>query len=209
MASIKKIVLASQSPFRRQLLASTGLAFDVVVAPIDEAAIKAPEPRQLAEARAAAKGLAVAAQLPECLVIGADQVLSLDGYSYDKAPDLATAKRHLESLNGKSHTLHSAIVLAYADASQPARLLRRFTVDVAMTMRRLSPAEIDGYLATGEWQGSVGCYQFENRGVQLFEQVASEHSSIIGLPLQELMRQLRELGVAPLLQAAPPWHLHA
>jgi len=207
MASIKKIVLASQSPFRRQLLASTGLVFDVQVAPIDEQQITASTPRELAEARAAAKGMAVAKISPGCLVIGADQVLSLGDRAYDKAPDLATARQHLEELNGKTHTLHSAIVLAYGEAGDSARLLRHFTCAAAMAMRQLSSAEIGGYLETGEWRGSVGCYQFENRGIQLFEGTHADQSTVIGLPLQELMRHLRELGVAPLLQPAAPWTL--
>jgi septum formation protein len=80
-------------------------------------------------------------------------------------------------------------------------------VDVPMPMRPLSAADIEAYLLTQEWRGSVGCYQYENRGVHLFDGVAKDQSTIVGLPLQELLRALRDLGVDLLRQPQPPWRL--
>jgi septum formation protein len=74
-------------------------------------------------------------------------------------------------------------------------------------MRPLTPAELDAYIATGEWRGSVGCYQFENRGAHLFESVNADHSAIVGLPLQLLLRELRRLGINALVQPHGPWTL--
>ncbi|MCX6107782.1 MAG: Maf family protein [Proteobacteria bacterium] len=207
MASVKKLILASQSPFRRTLLQAAGLDFSVEVAPIDEYAIKADHPGVLASRRAEAKALAVAEIHPDALVIGADQVLSFQDLTFDKANDEPTARLRLQALAGRTHVLHSAFALAFAESAGVAKIIRTGLVNVAMTMRALSPEEIEAYVATGEWRGSVGCYQYENRGVHLLSSVDGDHSSIIGLPLLQLMEHLRSIGVNPLVKPKGPWTL--
>jgi septum formation protein len=208
MSSIKTLVLASGSPWRKSLLASTGAEFLVMTAPVDEYAITAPDPVSLAQARSEAKALATAAQLPGSLVIGADQVLSLAGRMFDKARSAAEASDRLAKMSGRSHTLHSGLALALGPTEgHGARIISAAVVDVDMPMRTLTEAEIASYVATGEWQGSVGCYQYENRGVHLFDGVTGDQSSIVGLPLQTLLKLLRTLGVDLLRQPAPPWTL--
>ncbi|MEN9834285.1 MAG: septum formation protein Maf [Pseudomonadota bacterium] len=209
MASVKKLILASQSPFRRALLSSAGLEFESAVAPIDEYTITADLPGVQASRRAEAKALAVAALHPDALVIGADQVLSFEDLTFDKARDVATARERLQALAGRTHFLHSAFALAYGNRGDAPVVTHSERVDVGMTMRPLSDYEIEAYLATGEWRGSVGCYQYENRGVHLFSSVSGDHSSIIGLPLLALLEKLREAGINALLQPSPPWHLRA
>jgi len=207
MASVKKLILASQSPFRRALLTASGIDFTVAVADVDEYAITAVSPGEVSLKRAEAKALAVAAQHPGCLVIGADQVLSLGDQMFDKASERATARQRLLALSGHTHHLHSGFVLAYGRADQTPLTLTRRLVSAAMTMRPLTEGEIEAYLDTDEWRGSVGCYQYENRGVQLFTKVDADHSTIIGLPLLPLLEELRALGVNPLQQPLPPWVL--
>ncbi len=211
MPTVAQLVLASQSPFRKALLASTGLAFAVEVAPVDEATVQNADPRALALGRARLKGAAVARQRLRqggggALVIGADQVLSFEGGTFDKAKTEAEATARLRQLAGKTHYLHSAVTLSLA---AEAAVLERaaFVVDVPMTMRALSDAEIAAYVRFGEWRGAVGCYQFENRGIQLFDGVDSDWSSIVGLPLQPLLKALRALGVEGLAAPEPPWHV--
>ncbi len=206
---IKELILASASPFRRALLESAGVKFRVETAPVDEYTIVDVDPRRLATRRAEAKALAMAAEAPEALVIGADQVLSLEGGMFGKAKTEAEAKMRLASLAGKVHFLHSAVVLAYLAPGGKAAVLDRILVDCKMPLRPLTSAEIDAYVATGEWQGSVGCYQYENRGIHLVDGASAEHSAIVGLPLQALLKSLRRLGVEPLLKATPPWTLRS
>lgn len=212
MSSVKTLVLASASPWRKNLLATTGASFTVQTAPVDEYAIKAPDPRGTAGARSEAKALAVAEQMPGALVIGADQVLSLEDRMFDKAKTEGEAFARLTQMAGRSHILHSGLALALGpvpEMGQGARVLASTVVDVAMPMRPLTEGEIKAYLATGEWQGSVGCYQYENRGVHLFDGVTGDQSSIVGLPLQTLLKMLRQLGVDLLRYPSPPWTLGA
>lgn len=207
MASVKKVILASQSPFRRALLSAAGLEFEAAAAPIDEYTIHGDTPGVQASRRAEAKAMAVAAMHPDALVIGADQVLSFEDLTFDKAPNVATARERLQALAGRTHFLHSAFALAYGNRGDTPVIIHSERVDVGMTMRPLSDYEIEAYLATGEWRGSVGCYQYENKGIHLFSSVNGDHSSIIGLPLMPLLAQLRQLGINALLQPSPPWTL--
>lgn len=208
-STIKRLILASQSPFRRALLQSTGLAFEAETAPIDENKVLGRIPKELAERRSLAKAMAVAALHPEALVIGADQVLSLDGDAFDKVKTAQDAVERLQSMAGRTHYLHSGLALVYAARDQEPKVLASEVVDVPMRMRKLSLAEINAYVRTQEWQGSVGCYQYENRGIHLFEGSVpgGDQSTIVGLPLGRLLHLLRVLGVNCLVQASPPWSL--
>ena len=152
--------------------------------------------------------MASASQAADSLVIGADQVLSLDGEAFDKVTTLAEARIRLKRLAGKTHILHTGMALALgSQAGQPARLLRSQVIDIKMPMRPLNADQIEAYLAMGEWEGSVGCYQFENRGVHLFTEVWADASAIVGLPLQALLADLRQLGIDSLVKPHPPWNL--
>jgi septum formation protein len=133
-------------------------------------------------------------------------VLGCEGRAYDKARDAAEAREHLQSLAGRTHVLHSAVALALAPAGGGApSLLEEFVVDIAMPMRALTPTQLDAYLATEEWRGSVGCYKFEGRGALLFEPLTADQSAIIGLPLTPLFAALRRLGVDLLTAPEGPW----
>lgn len=200
MTHVKQLILASQSPFRRALLQASGVAFNAAVAPIDERDVSHSDPKVQARLRAEAKAVAVARQMADAMVIGADQVLGLDGQALGKVETAADAKVRLARMSGRSHTLHSAVTLAFGP-----NVLWSAVVDVDMPMRSLSPAAIDAYIATGEWEGSSGCYQFENRGVHLFEGVDRDHAAIIGLPLQPLFARLRAFGMDLLQAPKPPW----
>ncbi len=200
---VTSIILASTSRFRQQLLTSTGLAFTSVGPPDREESIVRTSPAELAAARAEAKALDVAKLYPDALVIGADQVLGLDGQSFDKTFDREAARLRLQQFSGKTHTLYSGICLVHV-----GKTLSAFVDQVEMTMRELSSAEIESYLDTDEWRGCVGCYQYENRGIHLMQRVQGEQSSIVGLPLIPLLLRLRQLGINPLLSPRGPWALN-
>jgi nucleoside triphosphate pyrophosphatase len=190
-----KIVLASASASRQTLLTAAGIAFVAKPADIDERSIEAPllaagrGPDAIAMALAEAKALAVGAG--DALVIGADQVLSLDGRQWHKPADLSEARRQLAALGGRTHRLHTAVAAVRGQA-----VTWRHAETAAMTMRPMSAAVIDAYLAeVGERAlSSVGAYQIEGPGIRLFDAIDGDYFSILGLPLLPLLRFLRENG---------------
>ncbi|WP_157014448.1 Maf-like protein [Mesorhizobium xinjiangense] len=193
----QRLILASQSPFRRALLQNAGLEFDAQAADIDERAAEQPllsagvGPEGIAMVLAEAKAVAVSQAHPDALVIGSDQTLSLGDAVLHKVADMEAARKRLLQLSGKIHHLNSAVVLARGGEA----VWRH--VDVAtMTMRRLDPAFIGRHLARvgDRVLSSVGAYQIEGEGVQLFEAVEGDYFTIVGLPLLPLLAELRDQG---------------
>jgi septum formation protein len=191
------VVLASASAVRRNLLAAAGVPFDVEPAPIDERAVEAPlvksgaSPGEIAAALAEAKAVAVSQARNGALVVGADQTLDLDGHRGTKSETLAEARAHLVRLAGRSHRLHSALA-----AARDGNLLWRHLSTATLTMRALTPTEIDAYLARVgvDVLKSVGVYQLEGEGVRLFETIDGDYFAILGLPLLPLLAYLRSEG---------------
>ncbi|MEM5470832.1 Maf-like protein [Hoeflea sp. AS60] len=190
-----RIVLASASPFRKALLENAGLAFDVEPAQIDERVVEEQldglTPEDVASVLAEAKAQDVSSRNPGALVIGSDQTLSLAGDIYHKAATMDEARRRLLKLSGRTHELNSAIVLA-----KDGETIWRHMSVARMTMRDLEPAFIGRHLSNvgDRVLSSVGAYQFEGEGIQLFERIEGDYFTIIGLPLLPLLQQLRELG---------------
>lgn len=209
MPFVKELVLASTSVFRRELLEKSGLSFSCRAPLADEKTLQHPEPRELALGRSRLKALSLSATLPEALVIGADQTLSWQGQLLEKVDSREEAFACLSRLAGTSYTLHSGLCLAYWDGLTPSpQVLALTSVDSPLSMRPLSPEEIQAYVATDEWQGVVGCNRIEGRGIHLHAPTYPlDTASIIGLPLAPLLELLRTLGINGLLQAAPPWEL--
>lgn len=195
-----KLLLASQSAARRQMLTAVGLAFETVSAPLDEEEAKAGlaaagfEPRDSAEMLAELKAKSVPA-VPDILVIGADQVLELDdGTMLSKPGSREELLAQLRTLGGRTHWLHSAAVVAEAGERAWGD-----TESVELKVRPLSEAFLEAYL-NAEYEavkGCVGGYRIEGRGVQLFEAVEGSHFAVLGLPLLPLLAYLRERGLAP------------
>jgi septum formation protein len=191
------IILGSGSRFRRQLLENAGLAVEVDRPQIDErAAEKAVEgsgltPAELAEILAEAKANDVSSRHPGRLVIGCDQTMALEDRLFHKPKDMEDARRHLLALSGRTHELHSAVVLA-----RDGETIWRHVSTARLTMRKLDPAFIGRHLArVGEKAlESVGAYQIEGEGIQLFDRIEGDHFTIVGLPLLPLLAELRRLG---------------
>ena len=190
------VILASQSAARRAVLTGAGVAHEATVSGVDEDVVKAgllaqgAGPREVAEALAGLKALAVSASRPG-LVIGADQTLDLDGALYDKVGDVAAARDRLRLLRGRTHRLHSAVVV-----TRDGQTIWRETVSASLTMRDFSDGFLEAYLtAEGEAAlGSVGCYRLEGPGAQLFSHIEGDYFAILGLPLMGLMDLLRRHG---------------
>lgn len=196
--SSKQIILASGSRYRAQLLENAGLNFGQIPSTLDERAIEAPLqdadvlPEDRAEILAEAKAVDVSEQNPGFWTIGCDQILSLDGKVLHKSKNMEDARRRLLALSGKTHFLHSAVVLV-----KDGKTVWRHVSPCAMTMRQLSPQFIGRHLADvgDEVLSSVGAYQIEGRGAQLFDKIEGDIFSIMGLPLFPLLEALRQEGV--------------
>jgi septum formation protein len=192
------LILASTSPFRKALLANAGLDFQAVAARIDERMVEAPlagsgaTPEEVALILAEAKAVEVSERHPGAIVLGCDQTLSLDDRLFHKPEDMEAARRHLLALSGKTHQLNSAAVLVRDGEAVWS------TVSVArLTMRTLDPAFVGRHLARvgAKALQSVGAYQIEGEGIQLFDKIEGDYFTIVGLPLLPVLAALRELGV--------------
>jgi septum formation protein len=194
----QRLILASASASRARMLEAAGVPVEIRPSRVDEAAVKqalAAEcagAREVAETLAEMKAVQVSSQAPGALVIGADQVLALDDVLFDKPQSLEEARSHLERLQGRRHKLVSAATVAL----DGARIWG--AVDEAeLVVRRLSPAFLDDYLGRvgDKALQSVGAYQLEGLGAQLFSRIRGDYFTILGLPLLPLLGFLRDRGV--------------
>lgn len=197
-----ELILASGSNARRKMLEAAGVTFRVVPADVDEDAIRASlqssgadcEPVDVVAVLARAKAEEVSRRHPDALVIGADQVLALGDEIFTKAPDVAAARRALRKLAGKTHLLHSALSMAVAGQEVWEHL-----DTAAMSMRDFSDAFLDSYLAVAGDRvcASVGSYEVEGLGIQLFESIEGDYFTILGMPLLAVLHELRARNMLP------------
>ena len=200
MGDTPALILASASAARVTMLKAAGVAFDVIAANIDEEATTARlgagdhnvEAADVASTLAVEKALVVSAAHPKALVIGADQVLALRRRKFSKASSIKEARETLALLRGQTHELVSAVALA-----QNKAVLWQVIDYTQMTMRNFSDEFLEAYL---EQNGSrllrsVGCYEIEGFGVQLFEKIEGDYFTILGMPLLPLLAELRQRGM--------------
>jgi septum formation protein len=194
----RDVILASGSTGRRMLLENAGVPFRVELPDVDERAIEAAiddsgaTPAELALILAEAKAIEVSLRFPKAIVIAADQTMNMGDRLFHKPADMDEARRNLIALSGNTHELNSAVVIAENGTAPWSH------VDTAyMTMREISPAYVGRYLsAAGDAAlKSVGSYQIECLGAQLFDTAEGSYFTIIGLPLLPLLQVLREYGV--------------
>ena len=193
----RRIVLASTSPWRGDLLSRLGLPFDQLDPDLDEAPYKARglSPAALVEELAGAKAQALVAAAPDALILGADQVVSIDGAILGKPGTDARALDQLRVLAGRTHELITGTALLDARTGRV-----RTHVDVhRMTMRRLSDAALRDYIRRDDPAQCAGSYKVESLGVALFETMhGADWTAIVGLPLTAVVRLLDDAGVSVL-----------
>jgi nucleoside triphosphate pyrophosphatase len=191
----KPLVLASKSAVRHALLRDAGIPVKVAPADINERAIEqradTGDAGDIAALLAREKARATATRLPGRLVLGADQTLALGARRFSKPPDLAAARDQLKALRGRTHELHTAIALLREGA-----VVFEHREVARLTMRAFSDAFLEGYLEVmgSAVTTSVGGYQLEKVGIQLFERIEGDHFVILGLPLLPLLQYLRQSG---------------
>lgn len=194
--SSTRLVLASASSARRAVLTDAGVPFEALSADVDEAALKETLAHETTEtlslALAEAKARCIAKAHPDALVIGADQILDLDGTRFDKPADPKEARRHLMVFRGRTHRLVSALAIVEGET-----VVWTHVGEARLTMRDFSDDFLDAYLAASgpEILESVGVYRLEGRGAQLFDRIEGDYFTVLGLPLLPLLGFLRIHGV--------------
>jgi septum formation protein len=181
------VVLASQSPRRRQLLSLIGIEHDVRPANIDESYFAGEQPRVHALRLARGKAEAIAAS--GAVTIGSDTIVVVDGEVLGKPSDGAEAARMLRRLSGRAHTVITAVAVRWRD-----RLVAD-AEEVTVTFRELTDAEIAAYIATGEPMDKAGAYGIQGYGATIVERVNGDYFAVMGLPLNRLTRLLESLGL--------------
>jgi len=185
------LILASNSPRRRELLAQIGLTFTVSPADVDERLQPGEAPTDYAERLAREKATAAAEQAGEGIVIAADTIVVVGGSVLGKPADAADARRMLTELSGREHEVVTA--LAVMDAAS-----RRFSVRTSITkvwFRVLTEREITAYVATREPLDKAGAYGIQERGALLVDRIEGCYSNVVGLPLSLLGEMLRDFGI--------------
>lgn len=187
--TLPRVILASQSPRRRELLTLVGIPHEVRPAHIDESYRPGEEPGAHAERLAREKAAAVARDEPDAVVIGSDTIVVLDGDVLGKPRDEAHAAQMLGRLAGRSHVVMTAVAVQW-------RGVERSAVEaVGVTFQPLTVQDIHAYIGTGEPMDKAGAYGIQGYGATIVERVDGDYFAVMGLPLQRLVRLMGELGV--------------
>jgi septum formation protein len=187
--SVCRVVLASASPRRRELLNLIGIAHEVRPANIDETARPREAPRRHAERLARGKASAVATRDPDLITIGADTVVVINRKVLGKPADEDEAAHMLGLLSGREHTVITAVAVSRG------KKLRSAIEEVRVKFRRLRDDEITAYIATGEPMDKAGAYGIQGFGATIVERIEGDYFAVMGLPLGRLVGLLRDVGV--------------
>lgn len=179
-SSGRRVVLASGSPRRRELLKRLIPEFEVLVSDVDEEALTVSNPFETAERLAEAKALAVAPERPGALILGADTVVTLDGTHFAKPKDAADARRMLRALSGRTHVVATGVCLLEPKSTVV------FHDRTEVTFRELTDEEIDAYVATSEPMDKAGAYAIQGGAAAFVTHREGSESNVIGLPLERL-----------------------
>ena len=187
------LILASSSPRRQELLREAGYTFEVRPADVDESDF-APSlhPAEVAELLARRKAEAVAEKFPDEVVLAADTVVALGQQTLGKAADAADARRILRSLGGTHHEVITAVVVKHGATGT----LHQRTVRSSVSMRAMSDAELEAYIATGLWEGKAGAYGIQDDD-PFVTRIDGSLTNIVGLPMDEARSMLESVGVYP------------
>lgn len=188
MPAAVPVILASQSPRRRELLALVGISHEVRPADIDETVWPGELPVPHCERLARGKAHTLAEAFPEAVVIGSDTIVVVDGAILGKPRDRAEAIAMLERLSGRRHAVHTAIAVAHQGETRSA------VETVAVTFGALTRRQIEAYVDSGEPMDKAGAYGIQGLGATLVERIDGDFFAVMGLPLYRLITLLRDLG---------------
>ncbi|HUG58257.1 MAG TPA: Maf family nucleotide pyrophosphatase [Candidimonas sp.] len=192
-----RLILASGSRYRQELLARLRLPFDAITPDIDETPLPAETPQATALRLAQAKAAVVALAAPDALIIGSDQVAILDGQQIGKPGSHANALRQLQQLRGQSVVFHTALCLLDGRVNAPAGKIQLSNIQSSVTFRDLSDHELDAYLRIEQPYDCAGSAKNESLGIALLEKIEStDPTALTGLPLIALTSMLRRAGLS-------------
>jgi septum formation protein len=184
-----RVILASQSPRRRELLRLIGIPHDVHPADIDETFLPHESPAPHAERLATEKAAVIMAREPDAVIIAADTIVVLDGEVLGKPASAAEARATLQRLSGRTHTVHTAVAVQYGGRAVSG------VESVEVTFRPLDDAQIARYVDTGEPMDKAGAYGIQGYGATLVERIHGDYFAVMGLALGRLVGLLDEVGV--------------
>lgn len=197
-----RLILASASPRRRELMEVLGVPFSVVPSRVEEEPRSGERFRVFVRRAARGKGEEVAGRHPEAFVLSADTVVVVGGRLLGKPKNRADAARMLGLLQGREHRVHTAVCL-----------LRRFdryadeAVDTTrVTFRSLTPEEIRAYLRAGESDDKAGAYAAQGRGNLLIERITGSYTNVVGLPMTRVLGMLSRAGLVAVSRSGPEWY---
>lgn len=191
MRSPRKIILASGSPSRKEILKRAGVEFEVETSDYEEDLEQELAPHELVKKLSQGKARAVAEEHDDAIIIGADSVVVIDGEVIGKPTDETDARAMLHSMSGRDHIFLTGYTII--DTENGKEITK--TAETKARFKKLSEEEISAYAASGEPMGKAGAYALQGRGVLLVEKIEGEHSTIMGLPVSALAETLKEFGV--------------
>jgi septum formation protein len=184
-----RIVLASGSPRRREILRSLGWSFDVTVPDVDESVVPGESPRDMALRLARAKALSASMDTGGALTIGADTVVDVDGAALGKPEDRSDAMRMLVMLSGRTHMVHTGVAMA-----RSGEVMTSGVETTGVTFGALTEAEMTAFVDSGDGLDKAGAYAIQGRGALMVERIDGCYYNVVGLPAFRLNRMLRSLG---------------
>ncbi len=188
---MRRIVLASASPRRKELLELLGLRFEVEPSNYDEETVSGSEPHEMVRELSLGKARAAAAKHRDAFIIGADTIVVLGNKVMGKPHTASEAKKMLHTLNGKVHAVITGFTIL---DTETGKVLSR-SVETKVHIRKLTPEEIDNYVRTKEPLDKAGGYAIQGLGAVLVERIEGDYFNVVGLPLSALAEGLKEFGV--------------
>lgn len=182
---MKKVILASSSPRRRELMATAGIEFEVIVREVDESIPAETPPQTAAEMTARKKALAVADEHPQEIVVGADTIVVANGKILGKPADDEQAYEMLKMLSGIEHEVITGVCIACSDK------IKTFSRISKVKFYDLTDDEIKAYIATGEPKDKAGAYGIQGKGCVLVERIEGDYFNIVGLPVSQVAREIK------------------
>jgi len=205
VSTTARLILASGSPRRRELLSAVGIPFRVVPSGVDEIPRRGELPARFARRAARDKGMWVAARHPGAFVLSADTIVVAGGRILGKPRDRSEARRMLSLLAGREHRVYTAVSLLCV-----ARGHEESGIDVSrVRFRALTPAEVAGYARTGECDDKAGAYAAQGAGMLLIDRVAGSFTNVVGLPMTRVVAMLQRARLIRVSPGGPSWYAPA
>lgn len=192
LLSMKKIILASQSPRRKALLEQIGLVFEIVVSDYEEKPDHSLPPHKIVQQLSLGKAKSVAQHHKEAIIIGADTIVTFDGKVIGKPKDKADAIKTLRLLSNNTHVIITG--LSIIDATSGKCITK--SVKTSVKMKKLTEHEIQRYTETKEPLDKAGSYGIQEKGAVLIERISGDYSNVVGLPIPALVRSLKHMNIS-------------